>query len=532
MAVTAAPGIGPFVRLKLRLIANGLRGRPARVAMFVVGVLFSGFFAVAGYAIFAIPGVADDPHAAGILLPLGGTVIVLGWLFLPLVFFGVDESLDPARFALLPLRRRTLVRGMFAAALAGLPAVATLVAMAGMVQTAAGLGGPFAALGQLAGIVCGLLLCVAVSRSVTSAFATALRSRRSRDLAAIALALLAAALGPLQLAVLAGAERADWDTVATVADVIGWTPLGSPYTIGLEIAAGRAWAAPLKLLIALAAIGGLLWWWSATLENAMLGTAAEGGRRATGTDRTPVDLLLVRRLPRSRFGALVSREVRYWWRETRRRASLLTFSMVALFLPVSLTIGSGSPGSMVIFVGALAALALANQFGFDGSAYATNITAGVPGRVEINSRAAAHAIYTIPLLVVVAVLVGALSASPGRIPGTFGLLIAAYGVGLGLVLPVSVRAAYAFPASTNPFAMSSGGGPAKGLLTFGLLFGAVLISLPLQIVALALGPVWLWIGLPVGIAYGVAAFLIGSGIAADLADKRAPELLAAVSPQR
>ncbi|WP_433372237.1 ABC transporter permease [Actinoplanes sp. CA-142083] len=530
--MTSPPGISAFVRLKLRLIANGLRGRPARVAMFVVGVLFSGFFAITGYAIFAIPGVADDAHAAGILLPLGGAAIVLGWLFLPLVFFGVDESLDPARFALLPLRRRTLIKGLFAAALTGLPAVATLVATAGMVQTAARLGGPFAALGQLAGIVCGLLLCVAVSRSVTSAFATALRSRRSRDLAAIALALLAAAIGPLQLVVLAGAQRADWDTVATVADVIGWTPLGSPYTIGLEIAAGRAWIAPLKLLIALAAVCGLLWWWSRTLENAMLGTAAEGGRRATGADRAPVDLLLFRRLPRSRFGALVSREVRYWWRETRRRASLITFSMAALFLPVSLTISSGSPSSMVIFVGGLAALALANQFGFDGSAYAANITAGVPGRVEINSRATAHAIYTVPLLVLVAVLVGLLSASPFNIPATFGLLIAAYGVGLGLVLPVSVRAAYDFPQSTNPFAMSSGGGPAKGLLAFGVLIGSVVVSLPLQIVALVLGPVWLWIGLPVGIAYGFAAYLIGSGVAADLLDRRGPELLAAVTPQR
>ena len=51
---------------------------------------------------------------------------MLGWLLLPLVFFGVDETLDPARFALLPLRRRTLVTGMLAAALVGVPAVATL----------------------------------------------------------------------------------------------------------------------------------------------------------------------------------------------------------------------------------------------------------------------------------------------------------------------------------------------------------------------------------------------------------------------
>jgi ABC-2 type transport system permease protein len=82
-----------FVRLKVRLTVNGLRGQPWRVALFVVGVLLGGSFAVAGYAIFAIPGLLDDAPTASMLLTLGGAAIVLGWLFLPLVFFGVDESL-------------------------------------------------------------------------------------------------------------------------------------------------------------------------------------------------------------------------------------------------------------------------------------------------------------------------------------------------------------------------------------------------------------------------------------------------------
>jgi len=521
-----------FVRLKLRILVNGLRGRPARIVLFLVGVVLAGFFAIGGYAMFAVPGVLDDERVAGMLLPLGGASLVLGWLFLPLIFFGVDESLDPARFALLPLPRRTLITGLFAAALTGLPALATLAATAGMVDSAARLGGTAAAVAQLVGVLAGLLLCVAVSRSVTSAFATALRSRRSRDLAAIALAVLAAALGPLQLAALAGAQRANWDTIAGIAQVIGWTPIGAPYSLGVDVAAGRAWAVPLKLLIVLGALAVLFWWWRSTLESAMQGAAIAGGRRGATDGRAPVHLLLFRPLPRTRFGALVAREVRYWWRETRRRAALITFSMASLFLPVSMAISNGSPGALSIFVGALAAVALANQFGFDGSAYAANITAGVPGRVEVHSRAAAHAVYVLPVLTVIAVFVGALSGRPSEIPSAFGLLVAAYGVGLGLSLPVSVRAAYSLPNSTNPFAISAGGGPAKGLLAFGLLFGAVIVSLPLQIVALTLAPVWLWIGLPVGVAYGAAAYLIGSGMAGDLLDRRMPELLAAITPGR
>ena len=47
-----------------------------------------------------------------------------------------------------------------------------------------------------------------------------------------------------------------------------------------------------------------------------------------------------------------------------------------------------------------------------------------------------------------------------------------------------------------------------------------------------LGPVWWWIGLPAGAAYGLAAYLISIGVSGDLLDRRMPELLATISPNR
>jgi ABC-2 type transport system permease protein len=369
---------------------------------------------------------------------------------------------------------------------------------------------------------------------VTSAFATALRSRRARDLATVLLAALAALLGPLQLLALAGAQNADWDRVAEVATVIGWTPMGAPYSLGLDVAAGRAWAVPVKLLIVVATIVLLLWWWSVTLERAMLGTAAGAGRTASAPGRTRpvVDQLVFRFLPRTRFGALASREARYWWRESRRRASLITFSVVGIFLPVMLSVSGGGASGLLLFVGALAAASLANQFGFEGSAYAANITAGVPGRVELQSRAAGFSMYVLPLLLVIAVVVGIASGRPESATALLGTLLASFGVGLGVVLPVSVLGAYALPDSANPFAMSSGGGLAKGLLTFGALAVAIVATTPLLIAAYLLGDVWLWIGLPVGIVYGGVAYVGGSLLGGSLLDRRMPELLAAVTPNR
>jgi ABC-2 type transport system permease protein len=519
-----------FVRLKLRLTANSLRAGRGRKALFLLGLAMGGLLAIGGYSTFATPGLAGDTHGAANLLPLGGATLVLGWLLLPLIFFGVDESLDPARFALLPLRPRTLITGQLAAALVGIPALATLAATAGTVETAARLGGPGAAAVQVAGISCGLVLCVALCRAVTSAFAGALRSRRSRDLAAVLLALLAAMIGPLRLAALAGAQSADQHAVTIVARVVAWTPLGAPYSVGLDVAS-RPWAVPVKLLIVVLAIAGLLRLWSATVESAMVGTVAGSARRANAT-AGPVALLLPRRFPRTRFGALVAREVRYWTRETRRRATLITFAAAGIFLPISLAAAGGPPGGMVLFVGSFAAVGLANQFGYDGSALAANVTAAVPARQEIESRTVAHAIFTLPFLLVVSVVVGVASGDPAGIPADLGLLIAAYGVGLAVVLPISVRTAFALPDTANPFATSSGGSTAKSLLTIAVLVGTLVLSLPLQLAALALDPVWPWIGLPAGIAYGVAAYLMGATYATALLDRRLPEVLAAVSPSR
>jgi ABC-2 type transport system permease protein len=521
-----------FVRLKVRLTVNGLRGQPWRMALFVAGVLLGGSFAVAGYAIFAIPGLLDDAPTAGMLLTLGGTAIVLGWLFLPLVFFGVDESLDPARFALLPLSRSTLVRGMFVASLAGVPALATLLATTGMVGTAVRLGGFLAGTVELVGVVLGLLLCAALSRAVTSAFATALRSRRARDLATVLLAVVAGLLGPIQLLALAGVQHADWDRIAAVARLIAWTPLGAPYSMGLDVAADQVWAVPIKLAVVLVTIGGLLWWWSATLERAMLGTASSSRSSSAVRRGTPISQLLLPLLPTTRFGALASREARYWWRETRRRASLITFSVVGVFLPVVLAVTSGGASGMLVFVGALAAVGLANQFGYEGSAYAANVTAGVPGRVELHSRVAGYSLYVLPLLVAIAAVVGAVSGRQAAIPSLVGTLVAAYGTGLAVVLPISVRGAYALPDTSNPFALSAGSGLAKGLMSFGGLFAAIVGTIPMQVAAYLLGDVWLWIGLPVGVAYGTGAYVLGSRLAGDLLDRRMPELLAAVTPNR
>jgi ABC-2 type transport system permease protein len=177
-------------------------------------------------------------------------------------------------------------------------------------------------------------------------------------------------------------------------------------------------------------------------------------------------------------------------------------------------------------------VSLANQFGFEGSAYAANVVAGVPGRLELTSRVAGFSVYVVPALVIISVVVGLAAGRPETVPSLLGILVAAYGVGLALVLPMSVRVAYALPDTANPFALSSGGGMAKGLLTFAALFGAVLITVPLQLIAFLAADLWLWVGLPLGLLYGAGALLLGLRLAGPMLDGWMPELLATVTARQ
>ena len=60
------------------------------------------------------------PEYAGPASVVAFSLISLGWLLLPILYTGVDDTLSPSRFALLPLSGRALAPGLLAASFVGL----------------------------------------------------------------------------------------------------------------------------------------------------------------------------------------------------------------------------------------------------------------------------------------------------------------------------------------------------------------------------------------------------------------------------
>jgi ABC-2 type transport system permease protein len=550
------PRAWDFMRLKLRLLGNGFRGHPGRVALLVLGMGIGLLFAI--LALFGLSASGAASRDVGfVVAAFAGTAVVVGWTLVPLLFFGVDETLDPARFALLPIGRMTLARGMLAAAFIGVPAFVTLVATSGIAIAAGTRYGWLAAAVALLGVVAGLAVGVIASRAVTSAFAALLRSRRVRDLAAVLIALLAASVGPMQWVLGAAIERGNLTQALKVADILAWTPLGAPYVWAFDVAEGHLLAAAARLGITAATIGLRMWWWSRTIESAMLGAATSSGgrgaRATSGTDANPtgaVGSLIPRPMRRvfgtGVFGAILARESRFWWREPRRRASLLSIMVASAVVPIALSFGSrratadAATLSMsgfsfaVTLAGTMGGLLLANQFAYDGSAYAAHLLAHVPGRVELRARAAAIGLVAIPVQLAVVLVVTILTDSLAQLPAGIGLLAAGFGASLAAAALLSVLAPYALPENTNPFSMNSGGGSAKGILTVVALTVTLIISAPVLVASFLLadttfGPSAL---LGIGVLYGLALAWLGTVAAGAVLDRRGPEILAAITPRR
>lgn len=527
-----------FAALKLRLVRNGLRRAPGKILALILAVVFG--TVVGGGVLVGLAALRGTGRTATDVGNLLFTLLTLGWTVFPPLLFGADETLDPARLALLPLTRRELMTGLLAASAVGIPAAVTSLALIGALIGLS--GGPASVLVGLLAVGLELALCLSLSRAVTSALSGLLRSRRGRDLSILVGAALAVSVQVLNL----GAQRllrsTDGHAVLSVADRLRWTPPGLAAAAMGDARDGRYGLATLELAVVAATVVLLLAWWHRTLARSLT-TADASSSIPTRARPKP----FAAHLPQltGRAGAVAAKDLRYAWRDPRRKTAWVSALLLGAIVPsAAAATGTGlHPGTVFVVcsVAALAGMQSFNAIGLDGAATWVNLTTtDSPADLvaDLAGKNLAVTLIAVPALAAVGVTLAALSGGWGLLPLALAAAGCLLGVALGVGNMLSVRAPYAVPERpTGAFATTGAGqGCAIGLLALLGLASVLALLVPPAAVMLALYTVapdgWGLLGLVLLPAYGAAICWVGRRLAAAALLERMPEVLAAISPKR
>ncbi|MCL7425238.1 transporter [Streptomyces sp. YS415] len=528
-AAPAASVTSVFVRLKLSLLRNGLRQSSGRRAAYVASVVVTLLFAA--LQLIGLIALRGHAHAASLAVLLVA-VLALGWAVMPLFFPGGDETLDPTRLVMLPLRPRALVRALLTASLVGIGPLFTLCLLAGSVIAVA--HGVLAYVVGVVGAVLALLVCVALARAVAAANIRLLTSRKGRDLAVLSGLVIAVGAQAVNF----GAQRLGSSGLGELdpaADLVRWLPPAS--AIGAVDAAseGSYGVALLQLGLAAAALAALIAVWSRHLTRLM--TEPDGSTLPTaGETAVRQSAGLARLLPAGRTGTVMERGLRYMWRDPKTKAAWVTSLAIGLIVPVFNAVQGTGSIYFACFAAGMLGILMYNQFGQDTSAFwmvALTISSPRDAYVELRARACTLLLITLPYATLVTVLTAALLGDWTRLPEALGLSFALLGAMLATGAWTSARFPYSIPQEGYKNVAPGQVGLAWISIFGGMVAAALLcaphIALTIWLNVSADGENLTWLLLPVGAAYGAGIAALGLRLAAPRTAARLPEILTAVS---
>ncbi|MFJ2648969.1 transporter [Streptomyces sp. NPDC087420] len=517
-----------FVRLKLSLLRNGLRQSSGRKAVYITSLVITLLFAA--LQLLGLVLLRGNAHASTVTVLLAA-VLAVGWAVMPLFFPGGDETLDPTKLVMLPLRPRPLIGALLVASLVGIGPLFALCLLVGSVVASAR-----SAAGVVAAVVAvplALLVYVALARAVAAANIRLLTSRKGRDLAVLSGLVIAVGAQFVSFGVQRLGDAGGLSELTPAADVVRWLPPASALGAVDSASEGAYGSAALQLLLSLAALGALLYAWQRSLVKLMTApdgstlSAAEPTRKGS---RSVLSLPSSLRLPEGRSGAVIVRSLRYAWRDPKTKAGWVTSLAVGLIVPLLNAVqGSGSIYLSLFAVGMIG-VQMSNQFGQDTSAFwmvALTISSPRDAYLELRARALALLLISVPYALLVVVLTAAVLGDWGALPQALGLSFAALGALLGTGAVSSARLAYSIPQDSG----YKNVGPGQAGLAWLSMLGGVLVAgaVCAPVVAVAF---WLdagWLSLPLGVAYGGLVAEAGLRLAAPQTSRRLPEILSAVS---
>lgn len=516
--------VAHFLRLKLTLLGNNFRRSPFQLIGMILALLYG--LGVAGIVTAGLGALRlAAPDVARVVIIVFGSVVVLGFLLLPLAF-GADDTIDPRKFGLFGIKTGRLAFSLAMAAAVSVPTlVVTAFSIAQVVTWSRGTEPLFFAV--LAAVII-VPTCVLAARVATAIATSLLTSRRSRDASGIVLVLVLAVAAPLVTL----AATVDWQArglpvVRRIAAVASWTPFGAAWSAPGDAALGDTDVAWLKILIAFAFLA-LLWFAWRGLVGLML---ARPQREAAA--RLYTGLGWFERLPATPLGAIAARSLSYWGRDARYRVGLAVIPVVPIVMVGALLIG-GIPADIIVWIPVpvmclFLGWTVHNDVAYDSTAFWAHVSADTKGTDDRWGRLVPALLVGLPLAVagsfVSVIIVGDYSIFPGLV----GLSVCVLLVALGISSVMS--AAFPYPAvhpGDSPFAQPQAAGTAgSGVQSLSLVLTLALAAPVVALVFLFPDLVNVqYLGLALGALIGLLVLIGGVVWGGHLVDKRAPELLA------
>ncbi|MEU5215387.1 transporter [Streptomyces sp. NPDC020807] len=522
-----------FVHLKLSLLKNGLRQSGGRTAAYVTTAVVGLLFAAAMVLSFAL--LRGSANAATVAVLIIG-VLSLSWAVMPLFIPSGDETLDPSRLVMLPLRPRPLIRALLVASLVGIGPVLTLVlAFGAALSVAHGAAGTVAAVLAVPLVTVG---CVALSRAVAAANIRLLTSRKGRDLALLSGLVIAVGIQVVNFGAQRLSQAGGLDVLEPATDVVAWLPPAAAIGAVDAASTGEYGVAAARLLLSAAALAGVVYWWRRSLVRLMvepdgstIGAATDAGaEEKSGTGR------LARLLPGGRTGAVMERSLRYVWRDPKTKAAWVTSLAIGLIVPIVNSLQGAGSIYWACFATGMLGVQMYNQFGQDTSAFwmvAQTISTTADAYAELRARALAILLVTVPYTLLVAAATAAVLGDWSALPEALGLALALLGAGVGTGAVASALFPYSIPQDSGYKNVVPGQGGLAWMSILGGMFGSALLCAPLIAATIALHVTdsrsLLWVLLPAGALYGALLVWAGLKVAAPRTARRLPEILTAVS---
>ncbi|MDH6181850.1 ABC-2 type transport system permease protein [Microbacteriaceae bacterium SG_E_30_P1] len=484
-----------LISLKFAMLRNSSRG--LRLAGWFIG-------AALVVATWRGPSLAVNDDVRHDVITLLFASWLIGGMLGPVLMSGAG-ILRPDYFALLPVRRSALGRGLLVSVFVGVASGYLLLAMLSNSWHAVILDPATLAI-AVPGAVLAWIFVITLSRLVYGLLGAAMRSRLGIEIAGVQWGIVLAAMFAGWMMVVVAfqsipqlLERGLPDGPVTV--VLDALPTSWP-VLAVESAAAGNWGTAVGLLAALAALDVLC-------ILATIALLVPRSQRVSPRRGRPRSVALVAGgglLPATPTGAVIMKELRQWRRDPWRALESSTAIWTGVTIGVFALLGPGTApvGAFAgVIVAAMLALAACNLYGQDGTAVWQNVVGESPSsvRADVRGRQWALALVFLPRALVVSAIFVVIAQAWWAIP----LVLAA--------LPALVGAASGAAVLTSAIGVSPGVDPrrrvgpndANGNLSLQVWIALLVTTIGVLPAAGAI----VWAGVSGSIAVAIAAAAIG-----------------------